>query len=101
MGEYNLPEQRARINPRDAAERQIVQDAEIRIYNDLGEVVCRADLSDKIRPGVIMLPKGAWRRSSINGSTATALCPDHLNDIGGAACYNDARVQVELHANGE
>ena len=27
---------------------------------------------------------------------ANALAPDTLTDLGGAACFNDARVQVEL-----
>ena len=40
------------------------------------------------------LPKGLWRRSTRNGVTGTALVPDTLTDIGGGACFNDARVQV-------
>ena len=30
----------------------------------------------------------------MNGLTATALVPDTLTDIGGGACFNDARVEV-------
>ena len=30
-----------------------------------------------------------------NGQTSTALCPQHINQVGGGACFNDARVQVE------
>ena len=41
-------------------------------------------------------PKGLWRRSSYNGSTSNALVPDSLTDLGGGACFNDARVQVGL-----
>jgi hypothetical protein len=26
--------------------------------------------------------------------TATALCPAHVNEVGGGACFNDARVEV-------
>ena len=40
------------------------------------------------------LPKGLWRRSTRNGVTGTALVPDTLTDLGGGACFNDARVQV-------
>ena len=42
------------------------------------------------------LPKGLWARSTFNGATANALVPDTLTDIAGGACFNDARVQVEL-----
>ena len=31
----------------------------------------------------------------MNGSTANALVPATLTDIGGGACFNDARVQAE------
>ena len=40
------------------------------------------------------LPKGLWRRHTANGFTANALAPDTLTDLGGGACFNDARVQV-------
>ena len=42
-----------------------------------------------------MMPKGAWMKSSRNGRTSTALCPADVSEVGGAACYNDARVEVE------
>ena len=41
------------------------------------------------------LPKGLWRKHTANGLTANALAPDTLTDLGGGACFNDARVQVE------
>ena len=47
-----------------------------------------------VRPGTISLPKGIWRRSTRNNATGTALVPDTLTDLGGGACFNDARVQV-------
>ena len=95
MGDYNLPEQFALINPLDAAKRDIDSRCKVRIYNELGEVLCKIRISRKIREGVVMLPKGAWRKSSINGSTATALTPAHVNIVGDGACFNDAQVEVE------
>jgi len=66
----------------------------IRVFNDLGEVHCLAQVDDRVRPGVVSLPKGLWRRSFRNGAVSTALCPDTLSEIGGGACFNDARVEV-------
>jgi anaerobic selenocysteine-containing dehydrogenase len=66
----------------------------VRVFNRLGEVHCRALVSAKVRPGVVWMPKGAWQRSSSNGATATALCPDDAQVVGGAACFNDARVEI-------
>jgi anaerobic selenocysteine-containing dehydrogenase len=99
LGEFNYPELFLTLNPADAAARGISELDEVRVFNDLGEVRCRVQISDRMRDGVCGLPKGAWRHSSRNGRTATALCPQHVNDVGGGACYNDARVQVERVRN--
>ena len=95
LGEFNYPELRVTLNPQDAAARSIAEGDAVRVFNQLGEVVCRADLSDRLREGVVVIPKGAWRKSSRNGRTATALCPATISQVGGGACYNDARVEVE------
>ena len=44
---------------------------------------------------MVAMPKGVWRRNTANGYTSNALTPDSLADLGGGACFNDARVQVE------
>ena len=55
---------------------------------------CKATLGGWIRRGVVSLPKGIWRRHTMNGYTGTSLVSDALTDIGGGACFNDARVEV-------
>ncbi len=94
LGEFNYEELVVTVHPDDAGPRGISHGDVIRVFNDLGEVVCRAELSSSVRLGVVSMPKGAWRKSSRNGSTSTALCPDHINVVGGGACYNDARVEI-------
>jgi anaerobic selenocysteine-containing dehydrogenase len=96
FGEFNYPELRITIHPDDAAKRRIADGQSVRVYNDLAEVICSAQVSPAVRRGVVSMPKGAWRKSSKNGLTSTALCPAHVNVVGGGACYNDARVEVEL-----
>jgi len=95
LGELARPEVRLVIHPDDASARQIDDGEDVRIWNELGEVRCRAQVGTWIRPGTVVLPKGLWRRHTANGYTATALAPATLTDIGGGACFNDARVQVE------
>lgn len=84
------------VHPSDARARGIEDGAVVRVFNDLGEVVCAAAVTDEVRPGVALLPKGMWRKHSRNGSTANALAPSTKADLGGGAAYNDARVQIEL-----
>lgn len=96
FGESSISTLRVDLHPNDAASRGIESGASVRVFNDLGEVHCKARLSSKVRPGVVAIPKGAWRRSSLNGATSTALCPDDGQVVGDAACFNDARVDVAI-----
>ncbi|HTH03270.1 MAG TPA: molybdopterin-dependent oxidoreductase [Vicinamibacterales bacterium] len=82
------------MHPSDAQARGLATDDPVRVFNDRGEVQCPVALNADIRPGTVSLPKGLWRKSTYNGSTSNALVPDTLTDLGGGACFNDARVQV-------
>ena len=95
LGEFNYPELKIVLHPSDATTRKVRSGDLVRVFNELGEVVCRAEISDRVRPGVASMPKGAWRKSSRNGQTAVALAPAHVSVVGGGACFNDARVEVE------
>jgi anaerobic selenocysteine-containing dehydrogenase len=99
LSELPRPEVRLLINPEDAAARGLADGNAARVFNALGEVRCNVQVGTWIRPGTVSLPKGLWRRHTTNGYTANALTPDTLTDIGGGACFNDARVQVEAVVN--
>jgi len=95
FGQLRSGEIRLEIHPDDAGPRGITDGDEVRIWNRLGEVRIAARVSRNVRPGVVVLPKGMWARQSRNGATANALVPASLTDLGGGACFNDARVEVE------
>ncbi len=95
LGELPRPDVRLRDAPDRFPARGLEDGATVRIFNDLGEVRCKLSIEPTVRPGHRALPKGLWRRSTANRSTATALAPDTLSDVGAGACFNDARVQVE------
>ena len=84
------------MHPADAEPRGLSAKDPVRVFNDLGEVHCALAVTRDIRPGTVCLSKGLWRKSTYNGSTGTALVPDSLTDLGGGACFNDARVEVAL-----
>jgi len=96
LGELRERAGMLQMHPSDAAERGIGHEDPVRVFNQLGEVHCPVALNRDIRPGTVSLAKGLWRRSTYNGSTSNALVPDTLTDLGGGACFNDARVQVAL-----
>jgi anaerobic selenocysteine-containing dehydrogenase len=96
LGELRPGIAKLRIHPDDAHPRHLNDGDAVRVFNALGEVHCEATVSGDMRPGTVALPKGLWAKSTFNGATSNALVPDSLTDIGGGACFNDARVQVEL-----
>jgi biotin/methionine sulfoxide reductase len=49
-----------RLHPRDAAARGIRAGDVVRVFNERGEVLAGAVLTDAIRPGVVQLSTGAW-----------------------------------------
>ena len=48
------------IHPDDAARRGIGDGDVVRLFNDRGQCLAGARVSDAIRPGVVVLPTGAW-----------------------------------------
>ena len=95
LGERSRPDVKLEMHPDDAEARGIEDGDAVRVFNDLGEVKVDAHLTHLVRAGTVSMPKGVWRRHTANLYTATALVPDALADLGGGACFNDARVQVE------
>jgi anaerobic selenocysteine-containing dehydrogenase len=95
LGELPRPAVTLDLNPADARARGIDDSDLVRVFNALGEVRLTAKVTPLIRPGTVSIPKGVWRRHTENGLTSNALVPDSLSDLGGGACFNDARVQVE------
>ena len=95
LAEIPRPEVRLLMHPDDAAERGLSDGDDVRVFNALGEVRCKAGVGAWIRRGTVSMPKGIWRKHTANGYTGTVLVPDTLTDLGGGACFNDARVQVE------
>lgn len=97
LAEFRPGMAKLRIHPDDAARRTIEEGEAVRVFNALGEVHCEAMVTPEVRPGTVSLSKGLWARSTYNGQTANALVPDSLTDFAGGACFNDARVEVELY----
>ncbi len=49
-----------RIHPDDAAARGLVDGDIVRVFNDRGACLAGVMVSDRVRPGVVELPTGAW-----------------------------------------
>jgi anaerobic selenocysteine-containing dehydrogenase len=85
------------IHPDDAAERGIATGDEVRIANTRGAFVAVADVSDRVRPGVVASTKGRWPSDAKDGTTINATVDERDSDMGGGAVYHDNRVRVEKY----
>jgi anaerobic selenocysteine-containing dehydrogenase len=101
----NVPRQQRRsgattlvIHPDDAAHRGIATGDEVRIANARGSFVAIADVSDRVRPGVVASTKGRWPCNAKEGTTINATVDERDADMGGGAVYHDNRVQVDRSA---
>ncbi len=98
----NVPRQRRRagaatlvIHPDDAAPRRIASGDEVRVGNARGSFFAVAEVSDRVRPGVVAGTKGWWPGDAREGATVNATVDERDSDMGGGAVYHDNRVQVD------
>ena len=93
----NRTVQTLQMHPDDAAARQLSDGQYVRVSNALGAVLLKLQISTHVRPGVVSCDKGAWLDASETGQSCNALIPAIKADLGGGACYHDARVEVVAH----
>ena len=86
------------INSRDAEARGINEEDLVRVFNDRGEVRIPARVTERIMPGVVALPQGAWyhpdEHGIDHGGSANVLTRSTTSP-GGAFASHTALVQIE------
>jgi anaerobic dimethyl sulfoxide reductase subunit A len=86
------------INLVDAQARGIKGGDRVRVFNDRGEMIISARLTERIMPGVVDIPQGAWYSPDEKGVDRGGCCNVLTKDEhspGGAYCSNTTLVQVE------
>ncbi|MEN9543470.1 MAG: hypothetical protein RLZZ598_303 [Pseudomonadota bacterium] len=82
------------IHPEDAAARGVQEGATVRVFNDRGSYLCRAEISTRARPGVVNGLGIWWRKLGLEGSNVNELTHQRLTDLGRAPCFYDVLVEV-------
>jgi anaerobic dimethyl sulfoxide reductase subunit A len=67
-GMDNIEPQRVWINPSDALAKKITDGALVRLFNERGCLTIRAHVTDRIIPGVLGVPQGAWFEPNEEGT---------------------------------
>ena len=84
----------ATIHPDDASGREIGEGDLIRVFNERGEFVVRAVVSDEVAAGVVLASMGGWRAQAKGLSTVNAVNPVEFADLGNAPTFSDTRVDI-------
>ncbi len=79
----------------DAAARGIRDGDRVRAYNDRGEMLACARVSDRPRQGLVVALSIWWKKLAADGRNANELTSQRLTDMGRAPTFYDVLVQVE------
>ncbi len=79
------------IHPDDAALRGIGDGDAVEIHNDRGNMRLRAVVTDAVRPGVVISPKGHWAKHN-GGRNVNWTTSDALGDVAGQSTFHSTRV---------
>jgi anaerobic selenocysteine-containing dehydrogenase len=84
------------MHAEDAAARRIANGDTVRVFNDRGEYVCKAEVSARARPGVVNGLGIWWRKQGLAGTNVNQLTHQRLTDIGRAPSFYDCLVEVRV-----
>lgn len=91
--------QRLFINPVDAEPRKLANGDLVKVWNDRGTVVVPCRLTQKIMPGVVALPQGAWWTPDKNGvdqrGSINVLTSERWTPLAFGNAQHTIMVQVE------
>ena len=86
------------IHTADAEVRGIRDGDMVRVFNDRGEMIIQARVTERIMPGVVDVPEGAWYDPDESGVDRGGCANILTNDVispGGSFASNTALVQVK------
>jgi anaerobic selenocysteine-containing dehydrogenase len=79
----------------DAAMRGISTGDRVRIFNDRGSILLRAEVDGMVREGVVRAPAVRWAKKAPDSRSVNALTSERLTDMGGGPTFYSCLVQVE------
>ena len=83
------------LHPDDAATRLLAPGDPARIYNDRGVFEAEVEITDIVRPGVIVSSKGYWPKLREQRANVNTTVDERDSDMGGGAVFHDNRAEVE------
>jgi anaerobic selenocysteine-containing dehydrogenase len=85
-----------KLHPDDADPREISSGDPVRVFNDRGECLLRAEVSQTIARGAVSTPSMGWPKLAADGNSANTLTSQLLTDKSGGPAFYSCLVQVEM-----
>jgi anaerobic selenocysteine-containing dehydrogenase len=79
----------------DALARGIQTGDRVRVFNDRGSLLLRADVDGVVQPGVARAPAVRWNKRAEDALNVNVLTSERLTDMGGGPTFYSCLVQVE------
>ena len=80
------------INPNDAKKLGIRDSETVGVFNELGTVTLKAEITDKVFSGILWAPRPLI---GLNGVPLNALVPGTPQEIGGGPVFNSVKVKIK------
>ena len=81
------------LHPKDADKRGLKDGAQVRLFNERGEIGLVLRVSDEVQPGVVLVP-GQRPSSETVAGTINMLCSDRYTDMGEGATYQSTYLDI-------
>jgi anaerobic dimethyl sulfoxide reductase subunit A len=91
--------QRAFINPLDAQKRGIKNGDDVKVFNDRGTTILPCRVTERLMPGVVAIPQGAWwdpdERGIDRGGSVNVLSSERWTPLAFGNAQHTIMVEVE------
>jgi len=82
------------MHANDAAPRGITTGTVVKVFNQRGSYLVKAEVSNRARPGVVNGMGIWWRKLGLAGTNVNELTSQHLTDLGRGPVFYDCLVEV-------
>jgi anaerobic selenocysteine-containing dehydrogenase len=83
------------MHPLDAAPRGIRSGDQVRLRNDRGQCLLRAEVAETVAVGVVSSPSVRWPKMASGGNSVNMLTSQRLADAGGSPAFYNCLVEAE------
>jgi anaerobic selenocysteine-containing dehydrogenase len=81
--------------PTDAERLGLADGSTARVHNDRASLELPVRVTDRLQPGLVVIPWGWWTSQHADGRAANALTTDTLTDWGGGVAFSDTLVSID------